>query len=233
MTIWQSPPSPRAAALADWAFRSFMAVWQGGLRGQDVDSACRILGVILAGGASRRFGTDKALVPLAGVPLIEHVAHRARPQVDALAISRGPDVPVPLDLPVIRDQEAAQGPLSGIGSSLAWAEANGFDLIATFPCDGPLFPSDLVARLSTALAGCDCTMARSGDDRHHTYGLWRTDSRPRVAQAFRRGLRSLRGIADVLSVSYLDFGPAVFLNINSPENLGRAEELLAQHEAGN
>jgi molybdopterin-guanine dinucleotide biosynthesis protein A len=62
----------------------------------------RIAGLILAGGESRRMGTDKALVTLSGRPMIEHVIARLGPQVEALAISAngdparfGPSCPMP------------------------------------------------------------------------------------------------------------------------------------------
>lgn len=73
----------------------------------------RIFGVILAGGAARRMGTDKALVPLAGKPLIEWVAERLSPQVEALAISANGDPArfSSLHLPILPDA-AAQGGMS-------------------------------------------------------------------------------------------------------------------------
>lgn len=187
----------------------------------------RILGVILAGGASRRFGRDKAFADLLGVPLIEHVARRAQDQVDVVAVSGGATLAA-LNLPVIADREPAQGPLRGIESSLAWATAGGFNLVATFPCDGPLFPVDLVARLGSALGCGDLAMVRCGLDRHYTYGLWRTAAQPAVASMLADGVRSLRDAANALSATFLDCEPADFLNINRPEDLARAELLFAQ-----
>ncbi len=186
-----------------------------------------ILGVILAGGASRRFGSDKALARLAGMPLIEHVARRAKPQVGLLAVSGAASAP--LGLPVIADREKGAGPLSGIVSSLAWAEANGFTLLATFACDGPFFPGDLVTQLSSELgAAAGCVMARCGPDKHYTYGVWRTACKPALEVAYAGGLRSLRGVAEILTTAYVDFPANTFFNINCPEDLARAEKLLAQ-----
>ncbi|HEX9858891.1 MAG TPA: NTP transferase domain-containing protein, partial [Paracoccaceae bacterium] len=71
----------------------------------------RIFGVILAGGAGRRMGgADKALLPLAGVPLAALVRDRLEPQVEALAISANgdPERLRFLGLPVLTD-DAAQG----------------------------------------------------------------------------------------------------------------------------
>lgn len=186
-----------------------------------------ILGVILAGGASSRFGSDKALALLAGMPLIEHVVRRAGPQVGSLAIS-GAAV-APRGLPLIADLERGEGPLSGVLSSLAWAEANGFGLMATFPCDGPFFPDDLVTRLSSALERTvHCTVARSGPDKHYTYAVWRTACRPALKTAYGQGLRSLHGAAEALTAAYVNFPRDAFFNINRPEDLARAETLLAQ-----
>lgn len=186
-----------------------------------------ILGVILAGGASRRFGSDKALALLGGTPLIEHVARRAKPQVGSLAVSGAASAP--LGLEVIADREKGAGPLSGIVSSLAWADANGFTLLATFACDGPFIPEDLVTRLSSELgATVDCVMASCGPDKHYTYAVWRPVCRPALEIAYARGLRSLRGVTDAVAVRYVDFPPTTFFNINRPEDLASAEKLLAQ-----
>ena len=48
-------------------------------------------GVVLAGGRSTRMGVDKALAPLAGRPLVAHVAARFAPQVDALFLNANGD----------------------------------------------------------------------------------------------------------------------------------------------
>lgn len=184
-----------------------------------------ILGVILAGGASSRFGSDKASAVLAGLPLIEHVARRASPQVGSLAIS-GAAVALQ-GLPLIADREKGEGPLAGVLSSLVWAEAHGFTLLATFACDGPVFPDDLVTRLSSGTTG-DCAIARCGPDKHYTYGVWRTACRPVLEDGYARGWRSLKGAAEALSAAYVDFPPNTFFNINCPEDLARAELLLAQ-----
>lgn len=88
-----------------------------------------ILGVILAGGRSSRFGKDKALGQLGGQRLIDHVVARAAPQVGGLAVS-GRDYG--LGLPVIPDCEPGQGPLGGLLSAVHWAQNKGFDAVASF-----------------------------------------------------------------------------------------------------
>lgn len=104
------------------------------------------VGAILAGGAARRFGADKALALFDGVPLIDHVAAALRTETDALivvgrqhgALVSVADHPAP-DL----------GPLGAIAGALRWAQANGYAAVLSAPCDAPLLP----AHLGETLAG--------------------------------------------------------------------------------
>ncbi|MEY3659058.1 MAG: hypothetical protein RL425_1819, partial [Pseudomonadota bacterium] len=80
------------------------------------------LGLILAGGQSTRFGSDKAAALYQGRPLIDHVADALRPHVDALAVA-GRDWP---DLIRIEDApEPGLGPLGGLLGGLIYADQNG------------------------------------------------------------------------------------------------------------
>lgn len=139
-----------------------------------------ILGVILAGGLSRRMGgPEKSLMELAGRPLITHVRDRLAPQVDTIIVNANGDAARFgfLKLPVQADTiEGHAGPLAGILAGMRWAQTNTPSLraIATVPTDTPLFPHDLVSRLSLAAEGRDDTiaLARSDGHRHPVVGLW-------------------------------------------------------------
>ena len=186
-----------------------------------------ILGVILAGGQSRRYGEDKALAPLGGSRLIEHVLTRAAPQVGAMAVSgRG----YGLGIPVISDAFVSEGPLSGVISALDWAKANGFSAIATFSCDAPFFPQDLVAKFLARAKRELCSYARSGSGRHPVFALWRTQASGELHQLYADGVRALREAQDRLYGQEVFFagGAApdgdMFFNINR-----QADQVLAQH----
>jgi molybdenum cofactor guanylyltransferase len=90
------------------------------------------LGAIIAGGQSRRFGSDKAAVLIEGKALIEHVADGLRPQVDALVVvgRLWPGLVSILDRP-----SAQMGPLGGLCGALHYAAQEGFDLVLTTGCD--------------------------------------------------------------------------------------------------
>ncbi len=135
----------------------------------------RIFGVILAGGQGRRMGgADKAMLPLAGRPLIAHSIDRLEPQVERLAISANGDATrfAALRLPVLPDTRS-EGPLSGILSALDWAAPLGATAVVSVPVDAPFLPPDLVPRLILAGEGAGgCALARSGGHDHPTFGLW-------------------------------------------------------------
>lgn len=104
-----------------------------------------LLGAVLAGGQSRRFGSDKALAPLDGRALIDHVVAGLAAQTDALIVvgrAHGGLTSV-ADRPV-----AGLGPLGGLAGALHWARANGFASVLSVPCDAPVLPGDLATRLA-------------------------------------------------------------------------------------
>jgi molybdopterin-guanine dinucleotide biosynthesis protein A len=107
----------------------------------------RLLGAILAGGESRRFGSDKALARWRGQRLIDHVADRLTTVVDTLVIvggARDGFVAV-ADWP-----RAGLGPLGGIAGALAHAATHGFAAVVTLPCDTPEVPDSLLRTLAGA-----------------------------------------------------------------------------------
>lgn len=106
-----------------------------------------ILGAILAGGRSRRFGSDKALALLDGQSLIGRVAAGLKPQTEALVVcGRTVD-----DMLSLADRPGPDlGPLAGLNSALHHARRNGYDAVVSVPCDTPLLPDDLVRRLAAA-----------------------------------------------------------------------------------
>ncbi|UZK68262.1 molybdenum cofactor guanylyltransferase [Sphingomonas sp. S1-29] len=100
----------------------------------------RLLGAVLAGGLSRRFGSDKAEALLDGERLIDRVVAALGSQVDAVILcGRAPGLP---DRPA-----GGLGPLAGLNAALHHARTHGFDAVLSVPCDAPYLPSDLRAIL--------------------------------------------------------------------------------------
>jgi molybdopterin-guanine dinucleotide biosynthesis protein A len=96
--------------------------------------AVRLSAVVLAGGASTRFGGDKLAADLDGRPVLEHALRAAAVVADPVVVVVGPDDPTPripgeLGVRVVmaRDGVARQGPLAGLGSGLAMLAGLGTD----------------------------------------------------------------------------------------------------------
>lgn len=104
----------------------------------------RVLGAIIAGGQSRRFGSDKAKAHFEGKMLLDHVAEALRPQVEALVVA-GRDWPA---LPTVADlPEGGLGPLCGLAGALDHAWRHGFDAVLSSGCDIIGLPGNLAALL--------------------------------------------------------------------------------------
>lgn len=103
-----------------------------------------ILGAILAGGRSSRFGSDKAVALIDGRTLIEHVAAALSCEVDAIIVCGRPYP----GLKHVPDRPGPSlGPLGGINAALRYAADNGFSTVLTAPCDTPRISRGLFAAL--------------------------------------------------------------------------------------
>jgi molybdenum cofactor guanylyltransferase len=107
----------------------------------------KILGAILAGGQSRRFGSDKAEALFQGKALLDHAADALRPQCAELVIAGRdwPGIPSVADYP-----DAGLGPLGGLAGALHYAERNDFDSVLSCGCDVLGLPENLVEQLGAA-----------------------------------------------------------------------------------
>ena len=198
-----------------------------------------VAGLLLAGGRSRRMGGgDKCLLDLAGRPVLDRIIARVRPQVGPMVLNANGDAArfAAFGLPVAADVvDGFAGPLAGVLTGLEWAEANapGRDWVASFACDAPFVPADLVARMVDAVTadGADMACARSDGRDHPVFGLWPV----RLAAALRRAVvdEGIRKV-DVWTARYrlvrAEFAADPvdpFFNLNSPQDMARAEELLS------
>lgn len=197
-------------------------------------------GVILAGGqATRMGGGDKSLRAIDGRPILSYVIERLTPQAGAMALNANGD-PQRLaewGLPILPDTiEGFAGPLAGVLAGLDWAAQEGASHIVSVAADTPFFPKDLTQRLQAAAeaAGTGIALAATPDGdkirRHPTFGLWPVALKENLRDALQAGLRKV-----VLWTDQHDAATALFeaepfdpfFNINTPEDLERAGELLA------
>lgn len=199
----------------------------------------QIVGVLLAGGQSRRMGGgDKCLRPLGERTILEHVIDCIRPQVGPLILNANgnPARFQRYGLPVVADVvDGFAGPLAGILTGLRWAakEAPHCDWVLSVPTDAPFIPQDLVASLSKGISAQNAQLAcaTSRGRTHPVVGLWPVT----LADALEHALVSedVRKIDrwtaryDLVEVAFDDADIDPFFNTNRPEDLAIAERLLA------
>jgi molybdopterin-guanine dinucleotide biosynthesis protein A len=197
-----------------------------------------VVGLLLAGGQSRRMGGgDKALRLLEGIPLLERVIERLRPQVEALVLNANGD---PLRfarfaLPVAADSVPGfAGPLAGVLAGLDWAASHRPDCpyVVSVATDAPFLPVDLVARLAEGLAEAraDLACAASGGRSHPVFGLWpvrlRDDLRRAVVDHGIRKVDLWTARHKLTTVPFADQPVDPFFNANRPEDFEMAAVLL-------
>jgi molybdopterin-guanine dinucleotide biosynthesis protein A len=171
----------------------------------------RTLGIVLAGGRSSRFGSDKADALLAGRPLLDHAIEALRPHCDLAAVA-GREVD---GIVSIADWPAPDaGPLGGLAGALRHALANGFDQVLSVPVDAALLPADLRASLEPAPA---CLASQP------VIGLWPVTAADAVGEILANtGSHSLRAFAERIGAR-LVASAAAPANINTPHDLARLE----------
>jgi molybdopterin-guanine dinucleotide biosynthesis protein A len=194
----------------------------------------QIAGVILAGGAATRIGGEKALLPFAGGTVLDAVIARTAPQLSQLALN------VPSSnaeayrsryakLPLLFDSFPERvGPLAGVIAGLEWLRT--FETqkwLATFPCDTPFLPRDLVTQLMICAQDTP-VFAHHGERLHGVCAVWPLHCLGRLrAGVEQEQWRSLDRAMEALggTTCLIETDPNAFFNINTREDLGRAEEL--------
>ena len=199
---------------------------------------------ILAGGASRRMGQDKALLPWGTEPggteqggtVIGHLASVLRPLFDeVLLVAHDPSPYEFLGLPAVRDREAGLGPLGGIEAAL---RASSNPRVFVVACDMPFLEPALI-RFMAALADAPARVPAAlavvpflGDGRpeplHALYDRRLLPLVERLLAAGERRVQALLVAADVRRVGaeevrrFADL-ERVFANLNRPEDYERAQ----------
>lgn len=171
-----------------------------------------ILGAVLAGGRSTRFGSDKALAELGGRTLLARAVDALGAQCDAVVVVGRDEAPAPTlpDWP-----RAGMGPLGGIAAALHHARDAGYAEVLTCSVDSFGLGDNLTAQLQPAPAYCES---------QPVIGLWPASASATLdALLTSDGRHSMRAFATSIGARAVRFSenPA---NINTPADLMAAEE---------
>jgi molybdopterin-guanine dinucleotide biosynthesis protein A len=189
----------------------------------------RLLGIVLAGGASRRMGRDKAAIELGGETLAASAARRLAAVCPEVALADGGRNLVP-GLPSLPDGPG-RGPAAGLlGAARAFP---GRPLLA-LACDLPHVPVALLGELVRQAGEIDWALPRWQGGAEPLCALWGPRALAALEARVARGVYALWSLAEEedLAVRWLEgdllarFGPPgeMFLNLNTPEELDRARD---------
>jgi molybdopterin-guanine dinucleotide biosynthesis protein A len=196
-----------------------------------------IVGVLLAGGQSRRMGGgDKSLRHLAGRPILSHVIERIRGQVGKLVLNANgdPERFAGFGLPIAPDVvEGQPGPLAGVLTGMRWATQHAPEAswILTVATDAPFVPTDIVPRLLAAIEAehADLACAASGGRRHPVIGLWPVRLADNLQKAIEQeDIRKVDLWTARFKLAVAEFSEEPtdpFFNVNRPDDLDEAERV--------
>ncbi len=243
----RTSPTDRAIELALQAGISLVGyVRAGGMNlycGQhrlDFEAGRRIpavTGVILAGGESRRMGSDKSLLPLKGARFIDHVYRSMEGLFDeVIIVTNSPQLYEDIPCRKVPDIYYAQGSLAGIHSGLRHAKT---DRIFVAGCDMPLLNPEAVRLLCESFEGEDVRIPSNGGQVEPLHALYGRKCLAAMEQVLDEGRRRIVAFFDRVRVQEvgLDLFAGVdpeglsFRNINTPQEYyalrGKKDQIVA------
>jgi len=197
-----------------------------------------ILGVVLAGGRSRRYGSDKAFAELAGVSLVQRAARTLMPLVDrVVVVANDLDRHSAAEQTVRPDLVSGLGPLGGLHTAVAWAAEEGMRGAVVLATDMPFVPTPLLADLASALEPGAAVVPASRGPRgfEPLCAAYDVGCLPAIEAAIEKGDRAVISffpavdlrIVELARVSSYGDPDTMFFNVNRPEDHVRADALLA------
>ncbi|MBT8240414.1 MAG: molybdenum cofactor guanylyltransferase [Acidimicrobiia bacterium] len=183
-----------------------------------------IAGAILAGGTSRRFGSDKTVAetptgPLAGVALSALRAAGADPVV---LIGGSPEASSRLEIPSIPDRMPGEGPLAGLWTALTWA--TGVHRVVVVPCDMPRITASVVRSLINAGSNTTAVVGAMGGEPHPIVGCWPTQWATNINDLLRSGERRMTAALEAGPVAFVEFEQSQMADADDPVELVRLIE---------
>ena len=194
-----------------------------------------ILGTVLAGGKSQRFGEDKSQVRLEGTLLIDYILSEIKDEFKEILIVSNNKIHFKNleKISMIADFEKGQGPLGGVLSAMKWVKQKKKDYkwISTFPADTPFFKREILKKFFKEIKIEESRLffIKSNNTRHNIFGLWSIDLLGELEEDLKKGDRKVELWANKIGVKVIDMefiNEDPFFNINTKEDLKKAKERL-------
>jgi molybdopterin-guanine dinucleotide biosynthesis protein A len=169
-----------------------------------------VTGVLLVGGASRRFGSPKALARIGAKTFADVAWNRLAWCDERLACGKVLDA-LPLRFPVRDDDSPVRAPLAGV---IAGLRAARFDVVVALPVDLPLITDEALQALASACSG-DAAVPQTGP----LPGAYRRSALPVLERRLRAGELALAAALEELETRAVEVDPSLLANINRPQDL--------------
>ena len=194
-----------------------------------------ILGVVLAGGKSQRFGEDKCQVKLGDKLLIDYILSEIIDEFKEVLLISNNKIKYNNSnkISLVEDTKRGLGPLGGILTAMKWIKENNrsYKWISTFPSDTPFFKKKILNNFLEEIKSYKGKLffINSNDTRHNIFGLWSIDLLDRLEKDLDNGERKVEMWANKIGVKSINMkfeNKDPFFNINTKEDLIKAEEYL-------
>ena len=194
----------------------------------------KILGVVLAGGKSQRFGQDKSQVKLNGKILIDYILSEIIDEFKETLIVTNQSISFMSSkkITVIEDFKKGLGPLGGVLSAMKWIKDNNkeYSWISTFPADSPFFTKKELKIFynDIKIENNKLFFIKDNNTRYNIFGLWSLDLMDQLETDLYNGERKVEIWANSIGVStvnieYKNINP--FFNINTIDDLEKAKKI--------
>ena len=194
-----------------------------------------ILGTVLAGGKSQRFGEDKSQVKLGGKLLIDYILSEIIDEFnEVLVVSNNLiNFKESQKISLIKDFKEDLGPLGGVLTAMKWVKDNNknYQWISTFPADTPFFKNQILKDFLKKINMKEGKLffIKSNNTRHNIFGLWSIDLMDKLEEDLNKGERKVEVWANSIGVKNINMNfenKDPFFNINTKEDLKKAIENL-------
>ena len=195
----------------------------------------KILGVVLAGGKSQRFGEDKSQVKLNDKLLIDYILSEIIDQFNEILIVSNNQIKFKnsTKISITKDIIEGLGPLGGILTAMKWIKNNKkvYKWISTFPSDTPFFTKNELKIFyeKINIKKNKLFFIKNKNTRHNIFGLWSIDLLDKLESDLQKGERKVELWADsvdvkIINIDYKEKDP--FFNINTKEDLEKAYKMM-------
>ena len=194
-----------------------------------------ILGVVLAGGKSQRFGQDKSQVKLQDKLLIDYILNEIVNEYNEILIIANENINFMQSkkISITKDFKNGLGPLGGVLTAMKWIKEKKreYKWIATFPTDTPFFTKKELKFFyeNISIDKSKLFFIKNKNTRHNIFGLWSLDLIEQLEADLLKGERKVEVWADsigvnVVNIDYKTSDP--FFNINTEEDFKKAIKIL-------